>query len=142
MFELLSNVYNKCNKSRTQKNSVQQNPPPTSNSFLSHVGLLVGAYNTTHQQHFLVKPCASAQNLLLRWLGVYAGGGWCSINTLISVNCKQQSVQKINHTKIMSTTTPTTNVYVTMLSHARQRKNLGLQWVGVCTGGGGGVLTT
>ena len=53
-------------------------------------GLLVGAYNT-HQQHLLVKPCASAASIL-QYGGLVCtqGGGEGSINISISVNCEQQ----------------------------------------------------
>ena len=53
-------------------------------------GLLVGAYNT-HQQHLLVKPCASAASIL-QYGGLVCtqGGEEGSINISISVNCEQQ----------------------------------------------------
>ena len=39
----------------------------------------------------------------------------------------------------MRTTPPTTNFYF-IVSHARERKKHGLQWVGVCAEGGGRVI--
>ena len=38
-------------------------------------GLLVGAYNTTHQKHFLVKPCASPHNSCITVVGCIRRGG-------------------------------------------------------------------
>ena len=85
--------------------------------------------NTTHQQHFLVKRCASANKPSMVGGWVQVGGfelvgewvagcvGWC-VNWLVP-----------------PPTPPSTN-NISLLSHARQRNNLVLQWVGGCEGGG------
>ena len=100
----------------------------------------INAYNNTHQQHFVVKPCASLQKPCIT-VGVCAQGGGCSINTLImnNVNCKQQQVQEIINTKYMHTTTPPTNIYFIVKPCASAQK----PWVtvgGCVSRGGGGII--
>ena len=65
------------------------------------IGLLVGAYNTTHQQHFLVKACALTQISLLRWLSVCARGGVVYVYQLVYNQSKlqPQQVREITDTK-------------------------------------------
>ena len=80
--------------------------------------------------------CVSAKILYYGgW--VCTQGGVVSIYQLVSTgNNTKCKTHKISNTKTMRTT-PTQNVYLTLISHARQRENLGLRWVGVCAGGGG-----
>ena len=100
-------------------------------------GLLEGAYNTTHQQHFLVKSCASAQKYCVS-VSVYAGVGGCSTNMSISVNCKPQEVQKSSAPKTCVRQRPPPT-FISVLRYARQRKKPWIT-VGRCVRRGGGVI--
>ena len=80
------------------------------NGLVGEWGLLVGTHNTTHQQHFLVKPCASAHKYCITAVWCVRRGG-CSINVSNSLNCKKNMHEiKITNTK--------------------------KGWLGVCAGGG------
>ena len=86
---------------------------------------LVGAYNNPHQNISLLSHVRQRKNKYQ----VY--------QVSISVNCQQ--VQKNINTKkgLQQLHLPPT--FILLLRHARQRKNLGLQCLGVCARGGRGV---